>query len=167
MEKFNNLEDLFEHQIKDLYSAETQLINALPKMQENANDDSLKDAIGKHLDETKNQKTRLEEVAEECGIDPSGVTCEAMKGLVKEAQSFIAEDAEASVKDAGIIADAQRVEHYEISAYGTAIQYAKSLKHNTSVDKLEETLNEEKNADSMLNKIAESSVNKEAKKTMA
>ncbi len=167
MQKFNNLEDLFNHQLKDLYSAETQLIEALPKMKENASNDSLKDAISKHVEETKNHKKRIKEIGEDSGIDVGGVTCEAMKGLVNEAQSFISEDAEDSVKDAGIIADAQRVEHYEISAYGTAIQFAKSLNHDNAVDKLEQTLKEEENADSMLNKIAESSVNEQAKKAEA
>ncbi len=167
MNKLNNLEDLFHHQIKDLYSAEKQLINALPKMKENASSDSLKDAISTHLDETKNHKQRLEEIADDSGIEPGGMTCEAMKGLVSEAQSFISEDAADGVKDAGIIADAQRVEHYEISAYGTAMKFAESLNHSDAVDKLAMTLNEEKNADSMLNQIAEQSVNEEAKTAQA
>src|SRR5699024_10470816 len=116
-----------------------------------------------HLEETKQHKTRLEEIAEDTELDIDGFNSKGMQGLVNQAQSFISEKASDSVKDAGIIADAQRVEHYEISAYGTALQYAKSLKQNEAVDKLKATLNEEKQADSILNKVAESSINKEAR----
>ncbi len=158
-----NLNDLFEHQLKDLYSAETQLIEALPKMQKNASDKELKKAFEKHLEETKNHKKRLEEVCDELGIDPKGETCKAMKGLINEAESFIKEDAEEDVMDAGLIAEAQRVEHYEISGYGTVIRYAKELGHDKIVEKLVKTLNEEYKADEDLNKMAENRLNREAK----
>ena len=163
MTKLNNLEDLLHHQLKDLYSAETQLISALPEMVEKATDEHLKNAFADHLQETKGHKKRIESIAENLGFDPTGETCEAMKGLIKESQSFIAEDAANGVQDAGIIADAQRVEHYEISAYGSAIQFAQKLNHGSAVDLLQQTLEEEKNADQMLNHVAESTVNEKAK----
>lgn len=156
------LEDLFEHQLKDLYSAESQLIKALPKMAKTATDSKLKKAFEDHLEETKNQKKRLEEVCEELGIKPTGETCKAMEGLIKEAESFIEEDAESEVKDAGLIAEAQRVEHYEISGYGTAVRYAKELGHDKIANKLHKTLEEEYKADEKLNKMAEGRLNKKA-----
>lgn len=162
MEKLNDLEDLFHHQLKDLYSAETQLINALPEMVNNATNEDLKSAFSEHLEETKGHKERLEEIAEELDMDPTGETCDAMKGLINEAQSFISEDAEPEVQDAGIIADGQRVEHYEISSYGSAIRFAERLDYNDTVDRLSATLDEEKNADQTLNQVAESEVNKQA-----
>ena len=134
-----NLKDLFEHQLKDLYSAETQMIEALPKMAKHAHDKKLKEAIESHLEETKKQKKRLQEVCDDLGIKPTGEECKAMKGLVKEADSFLKEDANPDVRDAGIIAEAQRVEHYEISGYGTVIRYAKELGHKNIADKLAKT----------------------------
>lgn len=157
------LEDLFEHQLKDLYSAETQLIKALPKMAESATDDKLKKALEKHLEETKNQKQRLEEVCEELNIDPKGETCKAMEGLIKEAQSFIKEKKDDDVHNAGLIAEAQRVEHYEISGYGTVVRYAKELGHKKIAAKLQKTLDEEYGADDTLNDMAEQRLNRKAK----
>lgn len=158
------LEDLFEHQLKDLYSAETQLIDALPKMAKAANDKKLKKAFEDHLEETKKQKERLEKVCDELGIKPGGETCKAMKGLIKEAEGFIEEDASKEVRDAGLIAEAQRVEHYEISGYGTAVRYAKELGHDKIVTILQATLDEEYAADDNLNDMAEDRLNKKAKK---
>lgn len=163
MGKLNNLEDLFHHQLKDLYSAEKQLIKALPKMKKEAKNDSLKKAFENHLEETKNQKKRLDEIADMLDIDLSGETCEAMKGLIEEAEKFISEDAAPEVHDAGLIADAQRVEHYEISAYGTAVHYAEALNHEEAAEKLQETLDEESAADEKLNDLAVDNVNKQAK----
>lgn len=156
------LEDLFEHQLKDLYSAETQLIEALPKMVKNATDDKLKKAFEDHLEETKKHKKRLEEVCEELKIDPKGETCKAMQGLIKEAESFIKEKKGDDVNNAGLIAEAQRVEHYEISGYGTAIRYAKELGHKKIASTLKETLDEEYGADEKLNKMAEQRLNRKA-----
>lgn len=110
-----NLEELFIHQLKDLYSAEKQLIQALPKMAEHATDKNLKKAFNHHLEETNNQKERLEKIFEELDMDPEGETCKAMQGLIKEAESFIKEDKDDDVTNAGLIAEAQRIEHYEIS----------------------------------------------------
>ena len=158
-----NLKELFEHQLKDLYSAESQLVDALPKMVKAANDQKLKKAFEDHLEETKEHKKRLEEICEELGVKPTGETCKAMKGLVKEAEAFLEEDAEKDVRDAGIIADAQRVEHYEISGYGTVVRYAKELGHKDIAAKLQKTLDEEYNADNSLDKLAEGRLNKKAK----
>lgn len=163
MNKLNNLDDLFLHQLKDIYSAETQLIEALPEMQNQASSQQLKDAFSNHLKETKEHKQRLTDIAKTLEIELTGETCNAMKGLIKEAKEFISQDAEAMVRDAGIIADAQRIEHYEISAYGTALQFAKALNHTVAIDKLQQTLNEEKDADQTLNVIAEENINQQAK----
>lgn len=158
-----NLEDLFEHQLRDLYSAENQLIDALPKMAENAQDKKLKKAFEHHLEETKEHKKRIEEISRELDIDPKGEDCKAMKGLIAEAEHFLSEDAESDVKDAGLIAEAQRVEHYEISGYGTLVRYAKELGHREIADKLAKTLKEEYNADQSLNELAETRLNEKAK----
>lgn len=158
-----NLNDLFEHQLKDLYSAENQLVEALPKMQKNANDSKLKKAFEKHLKETEGHIKRLEEITEKLGIKPTGETCKAMKGLIKEAESFLEEDTEKEVRDAGLIAEAQRVEHYEISAYGTAVRYAKELGHDDIAKKLQKTLDEEYKTDDLLTEMAEDRLNRKAK----
>jgi len=157
------LEDLFEHQLKDLYSAENQLIDALPKMVKNAHDEKLRKAFKDHLEETKTHKKRLEEVCKELDIDPKGETCKAMEGLIKEAEGFLKEDADNEVRDAGLIAEAQRVEHYEISGYGTAVRYAKELGHDDIAKKLQKTLDEEYGADDTLNDMAEDRLNRKAK----
>lgn len=158
-----DLKELFEHQLKDLYSAESQLIKALPKMAKNANDKKLKDAFEAHLEETKEHKERLNEICKELGIKPTGETCKAMKGLIEEAEDFLKEDASEEVRDAGLIADAQRVEHYEISGYGTLVRYAKELGHKDIAKKLQKTLDEEYDADNKLDKLAEGRLNKKAK----
>lgn len=163
MGKMKNLSDLFHHQLKDIYSAETQLIKALPDMQEKAKNDELKNAIADHLEETKEHKKRLESIGESLNIDLKGETCEAMKGLINEAQSFVKENDKGDVRDAGIIADAQRIEHYEISAYGTVVHYAKALNKNDIAQQLQDTLKEEKKADETLNDLAVNNVNKQAK----
>ena len=158
-----NLEELFEHQLKDLYSAEDQLTKALPKMAKKAKDEKLKKAIEDHLEETKEQKNRLEEICEELDIDPKGETCKAMEGLIKEAEDFMDEVDDDDVLNAGMIAEAQRVEHYEISGYGTAVRYAKELGHKDIANKLQKTLDEEYNADKKLNDLAENRLNAKAK----
>lgn len=163
MGEFNNLEDLFHHQLKDLYNAEQQLINALPTMVDNSSNEPLKEAFQEHLEETKEHKKRLEEIGESLGIDLSGETCNAMKGLIEEAEEFISENPDLDVKDAGMIADAQRIEHYEISAYGTAVTYAEALGQNDAAKKLQQTLDEESAADVTLNELAMESVNPRAK----
>jgi ferritin-like metal-binding protein YciE len=163
MSNFNSLEDLFYHQLRDIYSAEKQLINALPEMAENANDSSLKDAFTDHLKETKNHKQRLDEIAEKLNIDIDNENSDAMQGLIQNAKSFISQDSSKEVKDAGMIADGQRVEHYEISAYGTLVQYAQALKQQDIADMLKQSQQEEANADQLLNDIAVENVNQQAK----
>lgn len=156
------LKDLFEHQLKDLYSAETQLVEALPKMAEKATDRQLKNAFETHLEQTKEQKNRLENICRELNIAPSGETCKAKEGLIREAKSFIEEVEDDEVMDAGLIAEAQRVEHYEIAGYGTAVRYAKELGHQDIAEKLQATLDEEYEADNKLDKLAEGRLNKRA-----
>ena len=157
-----NLEDLFEHQLKDLFSAESQLLDALPKMVEKANDSQLKKAFADHLEETKGHQKRLNEICDSLGISADGETCKAMKGLIAEADSFMKEVEDKNVMDAGLIAEAQRVEHYEISGYGTAVRYAKELGHDDVAAKLQKTLDEEYAADEKLNKLAENRLNEKA-----
>lgn len=158
-----NLKELFEHQLQDLYSAEDQLTKALPKMVKNAADEKLKKAFEDHLEETKEHKKRLQEICKELDIDPDKETCKAMEGLIKEAEGFIKEVKDDDVKNAGMIAEAQRVEHYEISGYGTAVRYAKELGHKEIAKKLQKTLDEEYNADKLLNDLAEKRLNDKAK----
>jgi ferritin-like metal-binding protein YciE len=160
--KFKSLRDLFEHEIQDLYSAESQLIEALPKMAESASNQELKSGFQEHLEQTKRHKERLEKVAEMCDFKPKGETCEAMEGLIEEGEEIVKSKAEASIKDAALIGAGQRVEHYEIAAYGTARNYAEKLELNDCVALLEETLNEEKETDSKLNHLATEKINQEA-----
>lgn len=158
-----NLKDLFEHELKDLYSAENQILRAMPQLKDSASDDKLKKAIEKHLKETEKHVQRIEEICEEIGIKPTGETCKAMQGLVKEAKSFLEKDAEKEVRDAGIIAEVQRVEHYEIAGYGTVVRLAKELGFDKIADKLQKTLDEEYKADNTLNDMAEDRLNRKAK----
>ncbi|MDO6760213.1 ferritin-like domain-containing protein [Tamlana sp. 2_MG-2023] len=157
------LQDLFEHQLKDLYSAETQLLDALPKVGKRANNGDLKNAFEAHLEETKEHKQRLERICNALDISTSGETCKAMKGLIQETESFIDEVGDKAVMDAGLIAEAQRIEHYEISAYGTAVRYAKELGFDEIATILQKTLDEEYQADNKLDKLAEGRLNTKAK----
>ena len=157
-----NLRELLVEELKDLYSAETQLTKALPKVAKHCSDRQLKQAIEHHLKETEGHVTRLEQVFEQLGESPKGKTCEGMKGLIGEADERIKEGGEPPVLDAGLIADAQRVEHYEISAYGSARTFANLLGEKQVARLLEETLKEEKAADEKLTQLAEN-INVEAK----
>jgi ferritin-like metal-binding protein YciE len=159
--KLKNLKDLLEHELKDLYSAENQITEALPKMAKAAQNPKLKKAFEEHLKETQNQIKRLQQVASEIGIDIKGEECKAMKGLIKEGEDMMKEKAEETVRDAGLIASAQRVEHYEIAGYGTVVNYLQMLDFQDAADLLAETLDEEKEADEKLTAIAEE-VNAEA-----
>jgi len=160
--KNENLRELLVEELKDLYSAENQLTKALPKVAKNASDPELKKAIENHLKETEGHVTRLEQIFEKLDESPKGKTCQGMKGLITEADERIKEGGEPPVLDAGLIADAQRVEHYEISAYGSARTFANLLGEREVVRLLEQTLKEEKAADEKLTSIAES-INVEAK----
>jgi len=160
--KIENLRELLVDELRDLYSAETQLTKALPKVAKHASDTQLKQAIEHHLKETEGQVRRLEQIFERLHEKPKGKTCNGMKGLIEEADERISDGGEPQTLDAGLIADAQRVEHYEISAYGSARTFANLLHESEIARLLEETLKEEKNADATLNRIAES-INVEAK----
>jgi ferritin-like metal-binding protein YciE len=160
--ELESLQDLFVAQLKDLYNAENQIIKALPRMIKKASAQELKDAFQEHLDVTKQQVERLEEVFETLGEKATGKTCKAMKGIIEEAKESMSEDAEPEVLDAALIADAQRVEHYEIAGYGTVRSYAKLLGNEQAARLLQQTLDEEGEADKKLTNLAESLINVEA-----
>jgi ferritin-like metal-binding protein YciE len=161
--EFNSLEDLFVEQLKDLYDAEQRLVEALPKMAEAANASSLKQAFTAHLDETRNHVTRLEEVFNSIGVEPERQTCQAMKGLVSEGSEIIdSKGSNPAVRDAGLIAAAQRVEHYEMAGYGTARTFAQQLGMAQAADLLQSTLDEEAAADKKLTQLATQKINAEA-----
>jgi len=151
----DNLKSLLEDQIKDLYSAENQLIKALPKMAKAANSDTLKNAFDEHLVETKQQVERLQEIAETLGMTPGGKKCKAMEGLLEEGKEVMEEDGEEFTIDAGLVAAAQRVEHYEISAYGSARAIAERIGEAQVAELLQATLDEESAADKKLTSISE------------
>ena len=160
--KLNTIEDLFHHELKDLYSAENQLVKALPKMAKAASNEELKAGFEEHLEQTKGHVERLDEIARSLDIKLTGHKCKAMEGLVEEGAELISEDAEPGVKDAGLIGAAQRVEHYEMAGYGTAVALATQLGHKDAVKLLQQTLQEEKDTDAKLTELAESSVNASA-----
>ncbi len=142
-QEISTLHALFLEQLRDLYSAETQLVDALPKMAEAATALSLKRGFEEHLDQTKEHVRRLEEIFESFDEDPEGKTCQAMKGLIKEGKETIEEDFTDEVRDAALIAAAQRVEHYEIAGYGAVRSYAELMGHDDAVQLLQKTLDEE------------------------
>jgi ferritin-like metal-binding protein YciE len=148
--------------MRDLYNAENQLLKALPKMAKRATTPELKEAFESHLEETQTHVERLEEIFSNLGKKPSGKTCKGMKGLVEEGSEMMKEDGPDSVIDAGIIAAAQRVEHYEIAGYGVARTFASLLGEDEAEDLLQSTLDEEGAADEKLTEIAEGMVNEEA-----
>jgi len=160
--EYNSLQDLFINQIQDLYDAENRLLDALPKMAEAAHSPQLRAAFQSHLEETRGHVTRLEQVFEAIGQAPERETCQAMKGLISEGEEAIKAKGDPAVKDAALIAAAQRVEHYEMAGYGTARTLATQLAYDRPATVLQETLEEEKAADRKLTNIAESSVNTQA-----
>lgn len=148
-------QDFFIEELKDIYHAEQQLVKALPKMAKAATDPQLKDGFTKHLKQTEGHARRLEKVFKLLGEKPAGKVCEAMKGLIKEGQEKIAEDLPDSIKDAALIGAAQKVEHYEIAAYGTLRAYAGLMEREDVVALLQENLDEEGETDKKLTEIAE------------
>lgn len=160
--KLNTLHDLFIQELKDLYSAETQLVKALPKMAKAATNDDLKAGFEEHLEETKVHVERLQQIGEMCATKLTGHKCKAMEGLLAEGADLISEDAEEHVRDAGLIGAAQRVEHYEMAGYGTARALAMQLGHDEAAELLGETYAEEKATDEKLSELAESVINVEA-----
>lgn len=157
-----NLDDLFLHTLKDILYAERQILKALPKMERKATSDELKKGFAQHRDETEGQIERLEKVFEIIGKPARGAKCDAILGIIEEAEDLMDEIKDEDTLDAAMIAAAQAVEHYEITRYGTLVTWAKRLGHNDAVKLLEETLKEEKATDEKLTKVAEKSVNKKA-----
>ncbi|MEX0586435.1 MAG: ferritin-like domain-containing protein, partial [Pirellulales bacterium] len=160
--KLATMDDLLHHELKDLYSAEKQLIKALPKMAKAASSQSLAELVRAHLEETHEHVQRLERIFEQLGKSTRGAHCKAMEGLIEEAGELLEEDGDPAVKDAAMIAAAQRVEHYEIAGYGSARTFAQQLGYDEAADLLQQTLDEEHAADDKLNNLALSSVNEEA-----
>jgi ferritin-like metal-binding protein YciE len=155
MAKLNNLSDLLVHELQDLYSAETQLVKALPRMARAASNDDLQSGFNEHLQQTKQHVERIERIMEMLGASPQGKTCKAMQGLIAEGEEVMKEDAEPAVRDAALIAAAQKVEHYEIAGYGSARTFAELLAQDEISEILQETLDEEGETDKRLTEIAE------------
>lgn len=162
------LRKLLVEELRDLYNGEKQLTRALPKLAKNATSDQLRDLLETHLDETEQQISRLEDAFEMLGEKPRGKHCDGIAGIVEEGNAMLQEDFDGAVLDAGIIAGAQRTEHYEIAAYGTVMAWAKVLGLNDLAELLDQTLEEEKAADEKLSALAESTINRQAaSKTMS
>ncbi|WP_126650574.1 YciE/YciF ferroxidase family protein [Chryseobacterium aureum] len=157
------LEDLFEDSLKDIYWAEKALLKALPTMMKNATSEKLKTAIDKHITETEGHVERLEGCFKALGKKAQAKKCDAMQGLLDEGKSIIEETEPGAVRDAGIIAAAQKVEHYEIATYGTLAAFAKVLKEDECLKNLLSTLEEEKKCDELLTKVADTNLNSKAK----
>jgi len=149
------LKELYIDELKDLYSAENQLVKALPKMAKAASSDELREGFEKHLEQTRGHVQRLEKIFQALGASPKGKTCKGMQGLIEEGSEATEEDYEGSVMDAALIGAAQRVEHYEIAGYGTVRSMAETLGVDDQVSLLEETLEEEKQTDQKLTELAE------------
>lgn len=162
-EKVKNLDELFRDTLKDLYDAEQQIIKAMPKLIKEASSPDLKKGLQDHLDQTHKQVERLDQIFNELKMPTKGKHCKGMEGIIKEGDEVMMEMADASVKDAALIAAAQKVEHYEIAGYGTARTYAQALGHTKIAKLLDQTANEEGQADKKLTAIAEGHVNAQAK----
>lgn len=160
--KITTLDELLEDELKDLYDAETQLVKALPQMAKAAESSDLRTAFEKHLEQTRVHMQRVEEICNDLKIKPLGKTCVGMKGAIKEGEEVIQSDMESEPKQAALIGAAQRVEHYEIAAYGTARAHARQLGYLKAFDLLSQTLNEEKDTDQKLTQLAENRVNVKA-----
>lgn len=161
--KMANLNDFLAHEIKDLHSAEKMLLKALPKMAKAASDSKLRDAFERHLEQTQEHVNRLDQVCEELGISPRGHKCKGMEGIIAEGEELLKSDGiEDAVRDAALIASAQRVEHYEIAGYGCAATYCAQLGHARAKELLGQTLDEEKETDRTLTEIAENAANPDA-----
>jgi ferritin-like metal-binding protein YciE len=160
--KLESIENLFLHEIKDLLSAEKQLVKALPKMAKGASSQALREGIEDHLEQTKRHVERLEKVFKLLDKSPRAEHCRGMEGLIEEGSDLLEEDGEPHVKDAALIAAAQRVEHYEISGYGTARTLAELLGLDEAATLLQQTLEEEKETDEKLTELATSEVNVQA-----
>ena len=158
----NSIQDLFVEELRDIYHAEKQLVKALPRMAKAATTPELREAITNHLEETKGQVERLDQVFEMLELGKRAKRCEAMEGLIEEGRTMMEEVKDPEVLDAGLIIGAQKVEHYEIAAYGSLVALAGQLGHADAADVLKQTLEEEKTADRKLNELALSRVNQQA-----
>jgi ferritin-like metal-binding protein YciE len=156
------LQDAFLDELRDTYDAEKQLVKALPKLAKAATSEELRDAFESHLEETRGQVSRLEQVFSAIGEKPRGKHCDGIAGIIEEGKTIMEEDFDESTMDACLIAAGQRAEHYEMAAYGTLVAWAKSLGHGDAADLLEQTLEEEKAADEKLSGLAEAGINDEA-----
>ena len=160
--KITTLDEVLADELKDIYSAETQLIKALPKMAKAAESNDLRKAFEKHLEQTRIHVQRIEEICSNLSIKPRGKKCVGMEGLLEEGKEVLQSDADPEPLQAALIGAAQRVEHYEIAAYGTARAHAKQLGYVKAVDLLSQTLEEEKQTDELLTKLAENRINVKA-----
>ena len=160
--ELDTLKDLYINEIKDLYSAEKQLVKALPKLAKAAKDPQLQQAFRTHLKETAEHAARLEQICKDLGVSPRGKKCVGMEGLIEEGSELIKEEPDADVLDAGLISKAQHVEHYEIAGYGTVRTYARQLGFENHAELLQQTLDEEGRTDHLLTELAESGINVEA-----
>ena len=160
--KLESLQKLWIHELKDLCSAENQILEALPKMIEGASHAELATALGEHLKETRIHVTRLEKIFKGLDFEPAGQRCKGLEGLLEEGKGMLTAEAEPMVRDAGIISACQRVEHYEIAGYGTAAAYAEILGEHDAAKLLQETLDEESAADTRLSRLARKRINFEA-----
>ncbi len=158
----NNLQDLFVHELRDLHDAENQILEALPKMAEKSQHEDLRSAFEEHHRQTEEHVRRLERIFDDIGEKPGGVKCKGIRGIIEEGEKGMKEAEEGDVRDAAMIAAAQRVEHYEMAAYGSARTFARRLGNGRAADLLQRTLNEEGETDHKLSRIAESHVNEEA-----
>jgi len=160
--QIDSLDDLYIDQLADIYDAEKRLVKALPKMAEKASTPELRSAFEDHAQKTRHHVERLEEIFQELGRDANGKKCKAMMGLISESKDILGKDIDPKIRDAGIVAAAQKVEHYEIAAYGTLRTLAETRGDRRAAQLLQETLDEEKEADHKLTQVAESSINLQA-----
>jgi ferritin-like metal-binding protein YciE len=164
--KINSFEELLVHEMRDLYDAEQHITKALPKMIDAASSPQLRSAFEQHLEQTRTHINRLEQAFQGVGQVPKGAACKGVKGLIDEGSALIDEKADPAVKDAGLIVAAQKIEHYEIAAYGSVRAWANRLGHERVAELFERTLEEEKQTDKILTELAESSVNARAEEQM-
>lgn len=160
--KLDTLQDLFESELKDIYGAEQQIMEAMPEMIEAASSVELKEKLEHHSKQTEQQIVRLEEVFEMLDMEPEAEKCDGMAGILEDGEKMLKAEGEPHVKDAALVAAAQKVEHYEISTYGTLRTFAHTLGHEKVAEKLQQTLREESETDKLLTKLAEASINREA-----
>lgn len=160
--KTGTLEDLLTDELKDIYSAENQILKALPKMAKSAQSEELRKAFEQHLEQTKEQVRRIEQICEDMSVSPRGKKCVGMEGLIEEGKEVMQEELDADTMDAGLIGAAQKVEHYEMAAYGTASAHARQLGLERAARLLDKTLEEEKATDEKLTKLAQNQINVQA-----